>query len=49
MAGWILFVDDDRRLRYHYNWFTVERYRSEDPPDQPSTRRRAAAGLSQQL
>lgn len=26
MAGWTLFVDDDRRLRYHYNWFTVERY-----------------------
>jgi arylsulfatase len=24
-AGWTLFVDDDR-LRYHYNWFTLERY-----------------------
>jgi hypothetical protein len=24
-AGWSLFVDDDR-LRYHYNWFTLERY-----------------------
>ena len=33
MAGWTLFVDDDRRLRYHYNWFTFERYDliSEDP------------------
>jgi arylsulfatase len=26
MAGWTLFVDDDRRLRYHYNWFNSERY-----------------------
>jgi arylsulfatase A-like enzyme len=25
MAGWTLFVDGGR-LRYHYNWFTVERY-----------------------
>jgi arylsulfatase len=24
-AGWSLFVDGDR-LRYHYNWFTLERY-----------------------
>ena len=24
-AGWSLFVDHDR-LRYHYNWFTLERY-----------------------
>jgi arylsulfatase len=24
-AGWSLFVEDDR-LRYHYNWFTLERY-----------------------
>jgi arylsulfatase len=24
-AGWSLFVDGDR-LRYHYNWFTIERY-----------------------
>ena len=24
-AGWSFFVDDDR-LRYHYNWFTLERY-----------------------
>jgi len=24
-AGWTLFVDGDR-LRYHYNWFTLERY-----------------------
>lgn len=24
-AGWSLFVQDDR-LRYHYNWFTLERY-----------------------
>jgi arylsulfatase A-like enzyme len=33
MAGWTMFVDDDRRLRYHYNWFTLERYDagSEDP------------------
>jgi arylsulfatase A-like enzyme len=26
MAGWTLFVDDERRLRYHYNWFNAERY-----------------------
>ena len=26
MAGFSLFVDDDRRLRYHYNWFAVARY-----------------------
>jgi arylsulfatase len=25
MAGWALFVDEGR-LRYHYNWFTFERY-----------------------
>jgi arylsulfatase len=25
MAGWTLFVEGGR-LRYHYNWFTVERY-----------------------
>lgn len=33
MAGWTLFVDDDRRLRYHYNWFNSERYDviSEEP------------------
>jgi len=24
-AGWTLFIDGDR-LRYHYNWFTFERY-----------------------
>src|SRR6185437_15816663 len=24
-AGWSLFIDGDR-LRYHYNWFTLERY-----------------------
>lgn len=24
-AGWTLFVEGDR-LRYHYNWFTIERY-----------------------
>lgn len=24
-AGWSLFIDADR-LRYHYNWFTLERY-----------------------
>jgi arylsulfatase A-like enzyme len=24
-AGWSLFVEGDR-LRYHYNWFTIERY-----------------------
>ena len=24
-AGWSLFVEDNR-LRYHYNWFTLERY-----------------------
>lgn len=24
-AGWSLFVDDDR-LRYHYNWYNLERY-----------------------
>lgn len=24
-AGWSLFIDSDR-LRYHYNWFTLERY-----------------------
>jgi arylsulfatase A-like enzyme len=25
MAGWTLFIDEGR-LRYHYNWFTFERY-----------------------
>ncbi len=24
-AGWSLFIDDDR-LRYHYNWYNLERY-----------------------
>ena len=43
-AGWSLFVEDGR-LRYHYNWFGLERYRRH-LRDSPAQRRgRAADGV----
>lgn len=42
-AGWTLFVDGDR-LRYHYNWFQLERFDVQS--EEPLPRGRCALGMA---
>ena len=42
-AGWTLFVDEDR-LRYHYNWFQLERF--DVRSDEPLPRGRCVLGMA---